>query len=112
MREILAAILLEKVADARLREITITEVEMTPDLKLARVYYAARKCANPEEIMMALDKAMGFIKQEVAREHLLRVMPEFHFLPDAGLDQAARLEELLQAVKVIPGSRETPGEDA
>jgi len=99
LREILASIMLERVADPRLQELTITEVEMTPDLKLARVYYAARRGANQEELMMALDKAMGFIKQEVAREHILRTMPEFHFLPDETLDKAERLESLFESLE-------------
>ena len=99
LREILAAIMLERVADPRLKELTITEVEMTPDLKLARVYYAARQGTNPEELMMALDKAMGFIKQEVAREHILRTMPEFHFLPDETLERAERLERVFEAAR-------------
>jgi ribosome-binding factor A len=98
LREILAAIMLERVADPRLQELTITEVEMSPDLKMARVYYAVRQGTNPEELMMALDKAMGFIKQEVAREHILRTMPEFHFLPDETLDKAERLESLIRSL--------------
>lgn len=98
LREILAAILLERVKDPRLQEITITEVDMSPDLKLARVYYAVRQGADQEEIIAALDKAMGFIKQEVAREHILRTMPEFHFLPDETLEKAARLEKLLESL--------------
>ena len=99
LREILAAIMLERVADPRLKELTITEVEMSPDLKLARVYFAARRGANPEELMMALDKAMGFIKQEVAREHILRTMPEFHFLPDETLERSERLERVFEAAR-------------
>jgi ribosome-binding factor A len=95
LREILASIMLERVADPRLQELTITEVEMSPDLKLARVYYAVRQGTDPEELMMALEKAMGFIKQEVAREHILRTMPEFHFLADETLDKAEQLEKLL-----------------
>ena len=98
LREILASVLLERVSDPRLQEITITEVDMSPDLKLARVYYAVRQGGDQEEVIMALDKAMGFIKQEVAREHILRTMPEFHFLPDETLDKAARLEELLDSL--------------
>jgi ribosome-binding factor A len=98
LREILAAIMLERVADPRLKELTITEVEVTPDLKLARVYFAARQGSNPEELMAALDKAMGFIKQEVAREHILRTMPEFHFLPDDTLERAERLENLFDTL--------------
>jgi ribosome-binding factor A len=98
LREILAAIMLERVADPRLKELTITEVEMSPDLKLARVYYAARQGTNPDELLAALDKAMGFIKQEVAREHILRTMPEFHFLPDETLERAERLGTLFDAL--------------
>lgn len=99
LRQILAALLLERVADPRLRELTITAVEMTPDLKQARVYYLMRQGTEPEEVLTALDKALGFIKQEVAREHILRTMPEFHFLPDETLDKAEKLERLFQAAK-------------
>ena len=98
LREILAAIMIERVADPRLQELTITAVEMSPDLKLAKVYYAVRPGTNPEELMMALNQAMGFIKQEVAREHILRTMPEFHFFLDETLDQAERLESLLESL--------------
>ncbi len=41
LRERLALILLHKCADPRLQELTLTEVEMSPDLKQARVYYVA-----------------------------------------------------------------------
>jgi ribosome-binding factor A len=68
LRQILASILLERVADL-------------------------------EELTIALDKAMGFIKQEVAREHVLRTMPELHFVPDDTLDKAERLERLLNAAR-------------
>jgi ribosome-binding factor A len=98
LRERLALILLHKCADPRLKELTLTEVEMSPDLKQARVFYVARETTDPEQVQMALDKALGFIKQEVAREHLLRIMPEFIFLPDTGLDRAAQLEKLFAAV--------------
>jgi ribosome-binding factor A len=96
LREQLALILLHKSADPRLKELTITEVEVSPDLKQAKVYYVAREGQDAAQVMIALDKALGFIKQEIAREHILRTMPEFIFLPDEGLDRAARLERLLQ----------------
>ena len=96
LKECLALILLHKCADPRLKGLTITAVEMSPDLKQARVYYVAREGVEAAEVKAALHKALGFIKQEVAREHLLRVMPEFSFLPDEGLARAARLEELLK----------------
>jgi ribosome-binding factor A len=98
LRERLALILLHKCADPRLKELTLTEVEMSPDLKQARVFYVARESTDPEQVQMALDKALGFIKQEVAREHLLRLMPEFIFQADTGLDRAAQLDKLFEAV--------------
>ncbi len=106
LRQILASILLERVADPRLQELTITEVEMSPDLKQARVYYLARQGTDLKELVIALDKAMGFIKQEVAREHILRTMPELHFLPDDTLDKAAKLEQLFQAARENPNQGE------
>ena len=99
LRERLALILLFKCADPRLKEVTLTEVEMSPDLRQAKVFYVTRENVDRDLVQIALDKAQGFIKAEVARENLFRLMPEFHFLPDPGLDRAARLEELLKAAK-------------
>jgi ribosome-binding factor A len=108
LRERLALILLHKCADPRLKELTLTEVEMSPDLKQAKVFYVARQTVDPDQVQMALDKALGFIKQEVAREHILRVMPEFIFLPDTGLDRAAQLEKLFEeAVKKPNADKES-----
>jgi ribosome-binding factor A len=96
LRERLALILLFKCADPRLKEVTLTEVEMSPDLRQAKVFYVTRENLDRDLVQIALDKAQGFIKAEVARENLFRLMPEFIFLPDPGLDRAARLEELLK----------------
>ena len=104
LRERLALILLFKCADPRLKEVTLTEVEMSPDLRQAKVFYVTRENVDRDLVQIALDKAQGFIKAEVARENLFRLMPEFIFLPDPGLDRAARLEELLKAAKAGPGS--------
>ena len=103
LRERLALILLHKCADPRLKELTLTEVEISPDLKQARVFYVARETVHPDQVQIALDKALGFIKQEVARENLFRLMPAIIFLPDTGLDRAAGLEKLFHAAKAGPG---------
>jgi ribosome-binding factor A len=94
LRERLALILLQKCADPRLQELTLTRVEMSPDLRQAKVYYETRPNADETRLHRALDKAMGFIKQEVARENIFRLMPEIIFTPDRGLDEAERLEQL------------------
>ena len=104
LRERLALILLHKCADPRLQEITLTEVEMSPDLRQAKVFYGGRETVDRVQVQMALDKALGFIKAEVARENLFRLMPEFYFLRDPGQERAAKLEKLFQAAKAGAGT--------
>jgi ribosome-binding factor A len=94
LRERLALILLHKCADPRLRELTLTRVEMSRDLKQAKVFYATRPQADETQVRQALERALGFIKQEVARENLFRFMPKIIFLPDTGLEAAERLAQL------------------
>ncbi len=106
LRERLALILLHKCADPRLQELTLTQVEMSPDLKQARVYYVTHPNADDTLVHQALDKAMGFIKREVARENMFRLMPEIIFLPDMGLDRMDRLEQLLHEAGVYPKREE------
>ncbi len=62
--------------------------------------FSRGKACWATQVQIALDKALGFIKQEVARERLLRIMPEFIFLPDTGLDRAAQLEKLFEEANI------------
>lgn len=109
LREQIALILLHKSHDPRLHDLTITGVEMSPDLKQARVFYLLREGADAAQVQTALKKALGFIKQELARERILRIMPEFFFLPDAGLERAARLDELFHSLEASESGKEPEG---
>ena len=109
LREQIALILLYKSHDPRLHDLTITAVEMSPDLKQARVFYLLREGADAAQVQAALKKALGFIKQELAREHILRIMPELFFLPDAGLEKAARIDELLHSLEAPESGKEPEG---
>ncbi len=80
LREKIALILLHKSHDPRFQNITVTSVEISDDLRRAKVFYLTRgKEAELPFIQKALQKASGFIKQELAQEHILRVMPELYF---------------------------------
>lgn len=106
LRERIASILLYKCADPRLHDLTVTEVEVSPDLKIARVFYVIREGVDAGQVKSGLDKALGFIRQELAREHLLRTMPELIFHPDTGFDRAARLEKLFREMEEGPQTNE------
>jgi len=105
LRHCLAEILLNRSADPRLKDMTITDVAMSPDLKQARVAYLVREGVDVSQLKSALNRARGFIRQEVAKAHILRVMPEITFVPDQRLDKAQRLAELFDRVQREAGEK-------
>lgn len=93
----LGQLLLREVRDPRLREVTVTAVRITPDLRVARVY--VRTLGDPQAAdatLRALGKATPFLRGAVARALGLRVVPELRFEYDTVPDQARRVEELLE----------------
>jgi ribosome-binding factor A len=83
--------------DARLREVTVTAVRMTPDLRVARVYVRTLGDPNTREALLrTLGKAAHFLRGEVGRAMGLRVTPELRFEYDTVPDTAARVDALLR----------------
>jgi ribosome-binding factor A len=100
VREELSRLVLTEAHDPDLHRVTITDVEMPPDLRSARVYYS---CLGQEDdrrrAEAALDRAAGYLRREVTQRCGLRYAPELHFLFDATLERGARIEELLAQVR-------------
>jgi ribosome-binding factor A len=93
-------LLLRKIKDPRLAMVTITGVEITPDLKLARVFFS--RLGNPEEIrdtLLGLKKASGFIRRELGARLRLRYVPEVEFIHDTSFEYGDRIEALLRGLK-------------
>lgn len=105
VRAEIARIVLTEAHDPDLRGVTITEVEMPPDLRSARVYFS---CLGDDEqralASEALRRASGYLRREVGQRCRLRYAPELTFLSDLSLERGARIEELLQ--QVLPSSEE------
>ncbi len=92
----LGRLLVEDAKDARLREVTVTAVRMTPDLRTARVFYRTLAVeARPEAAQRALERATPFLRSAVSRALGLRVVPELRFEYDTTPDTARRLDALL-----------------
>jgi len=99
VRAELSRLILLEAHDKDLHMATITDVEMPPDLRSARVYYS---CLGGEEerekAAEALRRAAGFLRREIGQRCQLRYAPELHFILDRSLERGARIEELLQQV--------------
>ena len=96
--EISRLVLLEA-HDPDLKGVTITEVEMPPDLQSARVYFSVLG-GEPERERAGrgLARAAGYLRREVTHRCGLRYAPTLHFFSDRSLEQGARVEELLAQV--------------
>jgi ribosome-binding factor A len=108
VRAELSRLLLLEAHDPDLHRVTVTDVEMPPDLKSARVFFSCLGGDDErEQAGQALRRAAGYLRREVGQRCQLRYAPELHFISDRSLERGARIEELLQQVR--PPSEE-PGE--
>ena len=97
VREVIAEMLLRDIKDPRIGMITLTTVELTDDLKHAKVYFS---CVGDEAArqrsLAGLRSAAGYIRAQVTRRLKLRFAPEMTFHFDPSLAEAERLAELLK----------------
>jgi ribosome-binding factor A len=112
IRKILSQLILREVADPRLHGITITDVEIDPELLFAKVYVNALGEEEREpEVMFALEHAKGFLRREVARRVKLRKAPELIFRWDESLERSERINALLSTLDIPPEDTATETED-
>ena len=76
--------------------ITVTEVEVSPDLKNATAYVVPLGGGDVDEIVTALGHAAGFLRHEIGRMVDLRYLPALHFAADRSFDTAERIERALK----------------
>jgi ribosome-binding factor A len=80
--------------------LTVPEVRMTPDLKLATAYVLPLGGGDADEVVAHLDKHKRFLRGEVARRVSLKFMPELRFKVDTSFEASARIDELLASPEV------------
>jgi ribosome-binding factor A len=80
--------------------ITVPEVRLSPDLKLATAYVIALGGADTEAVIEALNRHRRFIRGELAHAINLKFAPEIRFRRDETFEEASRIEELLASPKV------------
>jgi ribosome-binding factor A len=80
--------------------ITVPEVRLSPDLRLASAYVLPLGGKDVDGVLAALNRNKRFIRGEVARAVNLKFAPEIRFLADATFDEARRIDELLRSPRV------------
>ena len=80
--------------------ITVPEVRMSPDLKLATVYVMPLGGKDENEVVAALDRNKRFLRGEIAHRVNLKFAPDIRFRVDERFDEAERIEKLLRTPAV------------
>jgi ribosome-binding factor A len=80
--------------------ITVPEVRMSPDLRLATVYLMPIGGRSEDEVLAAFDRNKRYVRGEIARRVNLKFAPEIRFRIDDRFDEAERIEKLLRTPAV------------
>jgi ribosome-binding factor A len=80
--------------------ITVPEVRMSPDLRLATIYVMPLGGRDAQKVLAALEHNKRYIRGEISRHVNLKFAPEIRFLIDDRFDEAERIEKLLRTSRV------------
>lgn len=96
----LGVLLQQELKDPGIGFTTVTGVELSGDLKFAKVYISVMGDASQEEVALsALKRAQGFLRSELGRRIPMRHIPELLFKLDHSLDYGMRIEQMLKEIK-------------
>ena len=99
VRHEVASLLLRKIKDPRVEQVTILRATVSPDLSQARIYYSVLDNEAAAEAAKGLASAKGFIRSSLARNLALRVVPNLVFEFDRSLAEQQKLERLFQEIR-------------
>lgn len=99
IRNELSILLIGKVQDPRLLNLSISRVEVTDDLSLARIFFTVLGDEKAtKEAAEGLQRARGFMRTHIARTLNLRFTPDLQFRYDDVVGKVAELEEIFQEI--------------
>lgn len=99
LKEEVADIILHKIKDPRIGFITVTDVELSDDLRLAKVFISVLKDEDREISIQILNEAKGFVRGEIAKRLRIKIIPTFEFLYDESIERGFRIDKLLKDIK-------------
>ena len=113
IRSEVASMLARDVHDPGIGFVTITRVQVTPDLQHARIHYTALGDDKARaSTAKALGRAAGFLRRQIGSRLRLKRVPELEFLYDESIAGQDRIEQLLNSIRAGgPGGAVTPTDD-
>lgn len=110
-----ADILMRKIKDPRVHDVTVTDVELTGDLRIAHVFVTTMESGEAErDIFTGLSKASGFVRSELGRRLSLRYLPDVIFKKDVSGPRGDRIMRILDGLREEseqPETRDSQGRE-
>lgn len=102
LKQEVSDIIRNEMKDPRIGFVTVTAVEVTDDLRYARVFVSILGDEEARQrSLQGLESATGFIRSQIGRRVRLRHIPEFSFRFDSSLIYAARIAEVMKTIQPI-----------
>ncbi len=98
IKEEISLIFLHKIQDSRVGMITVTNVKVTPDLKIARIYFSTFDKNKREAILERIKELKGKIRSELAGKVNLKFAPDLEFYIDDTPDYVEKMEGLFKKI--------------
>ncbi|MGD9056641.1 MAG: 30S ribosome-binding factor RbfA [Desulfobacterales bacterium] len=108
IQKVLSEILQKDIKDPRLKMATITGVDVSRDLKVARIYFTTPDGEQEKDAAIkGFNSARGYIKRTLAHELGLKYMPDIQFFYDASIEYGAHIDRLIKLTKERNGTDST-----
>ena len=78
------------------KEITVTEVRMSPDLKTAKIFVMPLGGKNAEEVIEKLKEFSFIIRKVLSKKIVMKFLPKLYFVKDDSFDYAEKIENLIK----------------
>lgn len=105
----LANIITRELDDPRIGMVTITGVDVSKDLSLAKIYVTQlEKGGAPDELVAALNRAAGYLRKRLSSRLDLRVTPKLNFKYDSSVERGVELAKLIDRA-VLADTKQGPG---
>jgi ribosome-binding factor A len=109
VREVVSMSILTELRDPRIRDVTVTYVEVSPDLRQAKVHVSVMGDPSRQNLSLrGLQNAAGFLQQKIAQRIDTRYTPRLKFVLDQGVKHSIEVSQLLS--QLLPRA-EQPSED-
>ncbi len=99
LREEIAEIVIHRLKDPRIGFVTITGVDVTDDLKIAKIYVSIFKDEDKKTTLEILNSAKSFIRSELSKRLRMRSIPSIDFRLDASIEYGNKIDKLLKKIE-------------